>query len=317
MERKNTKKITFISSLFLILSLLVSGCATSTTAADGLKVVASTTLVGDVTKQVGGEHISLTVLLPVGADPHTFEPRPQDVAAISDAQLVFLNGLELEHSLEPIIESNASCPVVEVSDGVEVIKFSGVHEESEHDSDSEAHTHAEGDPHTWMDPNAVMIWVENISRSLIELDPEHKADYEANAQTYLQQLSDLDTWIKEQVDTIPAENRALVTDHENMGYFAQRYGFTLAGLVVDSLSSGASPSAQELSQLEDTIREQGVKAVFVGSTVNPALSEQVARDTGVKLVVLNTESLGDENSDISNYIDFMKKLVNSIVEGLQ
>ena len=312
-HKKLTPLFTALAAILLIFS--VTGCSSTASGQTGIKVVASTTLVGDVVRQIGGDFISLTVLLPVGADPHTFEPRPQDVAAISDAQIIFLNGLELEHSLEPIIKSNAGGKIVEVSDGVEVIPYSG--ELAAAAGTSAVDTHAAGDPHTWMDPNAVMIWVDNISRALIELDPDHKADYEANAQAYLQQLRDLDAWIKEQVNTIPAENRILVTDHENMGYFVKRYGFTLAGLVVDSLSTGASPSAQELSQLEDTIRQQGVKAVFVGSTVNPALSEQVARDTGVKLVVINTESLGDANSDISSYILFIKKMVTQIVEGLQ
>lgn len=306
---------TFFAMVLLVFS--AAGCASPTPVTTGIKVVATTTLVGDVVRQIGGDHISLTVLLPVGADPHTFEPRPQDVAAISDSQIIFLNGLGLEHSLEPIIESNAGGKVIKVSDGVEVIPFSGGQEGGVDPSASSTPAQATGDPHTWMDPNAVIIWVENISQALIEVDPSNQADYEANAQAYLQQLRDLDAWIKEQVNTIPINNRILVTDHENMGYFVKRYGFTLAGLVVDSLSTGASPSAQELSQLEDAIRQQGVKAVFVGSTVNPALSEQVVRDTGAKLVVLNTESLGDANSDISSYLLFIKKMVTQIVEGLR
>jgi ABC-type Zn uptake system ZnuABC Zn-binding protein ZnuA len=293
--------------------MLLSACAASASTSDQIHVVASTTIVGDVVSQIAGDHINLTVLFPVGADPHTFEPRPQDVAAIADAQIVFLNGLELEHSLESILESNATGRVVEVSKDVEVLPFEG----EEVPSGEEGHDHAAGDPHTWMDPNMVMVWVKNIEATLSELDPANADDYAKNANDYLAELTDLDAWIQTEVAKIPVENRKLVTDHENMGYFIHRYNFTLVGLVVDSLSTGASPSAQELSLLEDVIKQQGVKAIFIGATVNPSLSDQVAQDTGTKLITVNTESLSEKGSDTSTYIQFMKKLVTAIVDGLQ
>ena len=304
-------------SIFIALFVFLFGmtaCSKSATQGTMVNAVASTTIVGDVVKQIGGDRIQLTVLFPVGADPHTFEPRPQDAAAIADADILFLNGLELEHSLEPVIESNASGKVVEVSDGVDVLAFT----ESHHDEDGEeGHDHAAGDPHTWTDPNMVMVWVENIKTELSAIDPENAAYYETNAENYLTQLTDLDAWIREEVANIPVENRKIVTDHESLGYFIQRYGFSLSGLVVDSLSTNASPSAQELSALEDSIKTQNVKAVFIGSTVNPALAEQVANDTGVQLVTIQVASLGEEGSDTDTYIQYMKTLVNAIVNGLQ
>ncbi|MBA4383960.1 MAG: ABC transporter substrate-binding protein [Anaerolinea sp.] len=303
------------SSIIIVLLLVLSlaACSTSKASQTGLKIVASTTMVGDVVSQIGGKHIQLTVLYPVGADPHTFEPRPQDVAAITDAQIVFLNGLELEHSLEPVIESNATGKIIHVSDGVEVLPFS----ELQPSQNSEGETFTSGDPHTWMDPNLVMVWVNNIEAVLSELDPANADEYAANAKSYLAQLTDLDAWIQTEVDKIPVDNRKLVTDHENMGYFIHRYNFTLIGLVVDSLSTGASPSAQDLSKLEDLIKQQGVKAIFIGSTVNPNLADQVAKDTGIKLITIDTESLGEQGSDTATYIEFMKKMVTAIVNGLQ
>lgn len=302
------------SSIIIVLLMILSmaACSSSKTTQTGLKIVASTTMVGDVVSQIGGEHIQLTVLYPVGADPHTFEPRPQDVAAIADAQIVFLNGLELEHSLESILESNATGSIVEVSDGVDVLPF----EEGQQDS-VEVNDHAAGDPHTWMDPNLVKVWVNNIKAALTELDPENADEYAANAKNFLAQLTDLDAWIQTEVAQVPAEKRKLVTDHENMGYFIHRYNFTLVGLVVDSLSTGASPSAQDLAKLEDLIRQQGVKAIFIGSTVNPNLTDQVASDTGTKVITINTESLGEKGSDTATYIQFIKKLVTTIVNGLK
>jgi len=305
-----TRFVSLLSIIFVFLFLLTS-CAKPATQGDLIKVVASTTMVGDVVKQVGGDRLQLTVLYPVGADPHTFEPRPQDAAAIANAEIIFLNGLELEHSLEPVIQSNATGKVVEVSAGVDVLAFTAAQQ------DGASHDHSAGDPHTWMDPNMVMIWVKNIQSALTAIDPTNASYYEANAKDYLAQLADLDAWIRAEVAKIPAENRKLVTDHENLGYFIKRYGFTLSGLLVDSLSTNASPSAQELSTLEDNIKTQNVKAVFVGSAVNPALAEQVARDTGVKLVTIKTESLGDPGSDTATYIQYMKTLVTTIVNALQ
>lgn len=301
-------------SIFFLLLLFFSltACSTRTTTQNGLKIVASTTIVGDVVKQIGGDYIQLTVLFPVGADPHTFEPRPQDVAAITDARVVFLNGLELEHSLEIILDANATGTIVEVSEGVEVLTF-----EEDHQEEEEEHEHAAGDPHTWMDPNLVMVWVKNIESTLSGLDPENASYYAANASNYLAELSDLDAWIRAEVAKIPVENRKLVTDHHNLGYFIHRYDFALAGLVVDSVSTGASPSAQELSVLIDVIKEQDVKAIFIGETVNPNLANQVARDTGTTIITINTASLGGEGSDTETYIEFMKKMVTAIVNGLK
>ncbi len=302
--------------LVLILSSALTACTAAASNPHLIQVVASTTMVGDVVKQIAGDKIELTVLFPVGTDPHTFEPRPQDVAAIADAEVIFLNGLELEHSLEPVIESNAKGEVVEVSEGVEVRQFSQI-EPSETAAPGDDHDHAAGDPHTWMDPNCVMIWVDNIEKEFSKLDPQNADYYHQNAQNYLAQLTELDGWIREEVTKIPASDRKLVTDHENLGYFIQRYEFTLSGLVVDSLSTAASPSAQALSALEDTIIDQQVKAIFVGSAVNPALAEQIAKDTGVQLITIKTESLGEPGSDTDTYLKYMKTLVTTIVNGLQ
>lgn len=298
--------------LVIVVSMVLTACATVGSNPHQIQVVASTTMVGDVVSQIAGDKIELTILYPVGTDPHTFEPRPQDVAAISDAQVIFLNGLELEHSLEPVIESNARGDVIEVSDGVDVLAF-----ESEHEDEGEEHDHAAGDPHTWMDPNCVMIWVENIEKEFSRLDPQNAEFYHQNAQNYLAQLKDLDAWIREEVDKIPASERKLVTDHENMGYFIRRYGFTMSGLLVDSLSTAASPSAQALSALQDAIIDQQVKAIFIGSTVNPALAQQIAKDTGVNLITIKTESLGEPGSETASYLTYMKTLVTVIVNGLQ
>jgi ABC-type Zn uptake system ZnuABC Zn-binding protein ZnuA len=263
-------------------------------------VVATTSLIGDVARQVGGSLVDVRVLLPSGADPHAYEPRPQDVAALTDAQIVLVNGVNLEATLQPLL-SNAK-KIVTVSDGITLLPFSG----------------EEGgqDPHVWQDPNNVIVWARNIADAFAKADPSHTDEYNSNAEKYIAELTSLDGWIQEQVAQIPAANRKLVTDHGDFGYFAARYGFEQIGEVIPSVSTGASPSAQELAALEDAIRAGNVKAVFVGTTVSPDLSRRVADDTGVQLIFLFTDSLSEAGGGAETYLEFMRHNVTAIVAAL-
>lgn len=303
--------------LILLASLLLAACSGAPAASSSkLKVVASTTIVGDVVAQVGGDLIELTVLFPPGADPHTFEPRPQDMAALSDAQVVVINGLDLEEALEPALEANVKGTIVHASEGIEVLAFKDEeHEGEEHEG--EKHHHEGGDPHTWTDPNNVIIWTHNIAAALSKADPVNAKAYQANADAYVAALKELDGWIRAQVEQIPAERRKLVTDHRAFGYFVDEYGLEQVGALIGSFSTSAAPSAQELAALEDKIRQQSVPAVFVGKTVNPALAEQMAQDTGVKLVYVYTGSLSEPGGEADTYIKFMRYNVNAIVEALK
>jgi ABC-type Zn uptake system ZnuABC Zn-binding protein ZnuA len=294
---------------FLILVSLLAGCSSVPAPSNsGLRVVASTTILGDVVSQVGGNLINLSVLFPIGADPHTFDPRPQDVAAISDAQVVFINGLGLEEPLQPALDANAKGNVVAISDGIDVRKL---------DSAAAAVEHGGNDPHTWTDPNNVIVWTQNIATALAQANPANAAVYQANASTYIASLRDLDAWIRSEVAQIPPERRKLVTDHYAFGYFADEYGFEQVGALVGSFSTNASPSAQEIATLEDTIRAQKVPAVFVGMTVNASLAEQVAQDTGTKVVPVYTGSLTAPGGNAGTYLAFMHYNVNAIVEALK
>ncbi|MGB9594003.1 MAG: metal ABC transporter substrate-binding protein, partial [Anaerolineae bacterium] len=184
----------------------------------------------------------------------------------------------------------------------------------EHEGEAE---HEGGDPHTWFDPNNVRVWARNIRDTLSALDPANAAVYQANAQSYIARLEELDAWIRQQVAQVPPDNRKLVTDHTAFTYFAARYGFEQVGAIFPGYSTLASPSARELAALEDAIRAQGVKAVFTGKTVNPALAERVAQDTGVRLVFLYTGSLGGAGSPASTYLDMMRYNVSVIVDALR
>ncbi len=306
--------------LFLLLTL--SACQSdplvqSNPPVPKLKVVATTTIVGDVVAQIGGEAIDLVVLLPVGTDPHSFQPTPQDMARVADAQVIFINGVGLETFLEPLLESSGSKAVQSsVSEGITVLEASGADEHSQAESAANSEAHS-GDPHVWMDPNNVLSWVDNIEKVLLELDAKNASVYRQNAARYRQALRDLDQWIVQQTAQIPPESRELVTDHQVFTYFAIRYGFKQIGAVVPGYSTLAEPSAQELAELEDNIRKLGVRAVFVGNTVNPNLAQRVAQDTGVALVPLYTGSLTGADEPAANYLDYIRFNVNAIVTALK
>lgn len=304
----------YLRPLLILLALLLAACtgpAPDDNRAQGkVHVVATTTLVGDVVRVIGGEAIALDVLLPVGAEPHGYQPSPQDLAELSQADLVFVNGLGLEEALIPTLASAvANEKIVAVSDGVEAIELAG-------GGNEEGHEHGL-DPHAWTDPNNVMVWTDNIARALSAADPAQKDGYESRAAVYRQQLTALDVWIRQQVAQIPASKRKLVTDHAVFGYFARRYGLEQVGAVIPGFSALAEPSAQELAALEDAIRGLGVGAIFVGNTVNPGLAERVAKDTNTRLLFVYSDSLSDANGPAGSYLEFMQHNVGVFVDGLR
>lgn len=299
----------------MIAAMFLSGCTSTTTAPDPAKisVVATTTIVGDVVNQIAGNLIKLTILLPTGADPHAFEPKPVDIAAIADADLVFANGAGLETFMEPLIQNaGGDAKVIEISEGIPLIQFKDLHE-AEAGSDE----HGEYDPHVWHNPRHVMVWVENIAQALSQADPDHASDYQSNAARYTESLEILDAQIEQIVMDIPVEKRLLVTDHLTFGYFAQRYGFEVVESIIPGFSTLSSPSAQELATLQDQIRQKNIQAIFVGVSVNPALSEQIALDTGVQLVFVYTGALSEADQPAATYIQMMEYNAQAIAAALK
>lgn len=271
-----------------------------------LRVVATTTIVADVVQQIGQDRIDLHTLFAPGVDPHRYTATPADLRALSDAHVVFINGLGLEEAIGPILEEFQP-KTVAVNDGVEVRTF-------------EASGQAQGDnvdPHTWFSVPAVKIWARNIAAALSELDPANADAYQAAADAYTAQLDALHAEIQQMVAQVPAERRKLVTDHDVFGYFAATYGFQIVATVIPSLSTLAEPSAQQLVALQEQVRREGVRAIFVGNTVNPKLAEELARDLGIRVVPVYTGSLSDPDGPAASYIDFMRTDVQAIVAALQ
>ncbi len=292
-----------------VLLVLFGGCAKQKPSGkDELTLVATTTIAADVVSVVAGREIP--ALLPVGADPHSFEPTPADMRRVADADMVFINGLGLEHSLDNLLEAaEGSGKLVSLSQTL----TPRTRELERHGHD---HGHHKVDPHVWLDPNNIASWVEVIETTLTEADPSNAATCQENAADYRDSLTALDEWIRAKTAAIPLEHRRLVADHRLLGYFAERYGFEFVGSIFQGVSTLAEPSARELAALEDRIRDMDVPVIFVGMTVNPNLAQRIADDTGTRLVPLYTGSLSDSDGPAGTYLDFMRFNVRAMVEGL-
>lgn len=276
--------------------------------------MATTTILGDVVRQVGGDATELTVLLPTGVDPHSFEPAPKDLTAVAGASVIFINGAGLEEFMSRLLENaaGASGKVVNTSAGIKLR-----HLEEGDTGNLEEPEARDVDPHVWFDPTNVVTWTQNIEEALIGLDPANAQTYTANADAYRAKLQELDAWIKQQVAQIPPDRLKLVTDHGDFGYFADRYGFEQVGAVIPSFNAAAEPSAQGLAELENAIKQAGVPAIFVGTTVNPSLAERVASDTGAKVVLLYTGSLTAPGGEAGTYLALMRYDITAIVNALK
>ncbi len=273
-----------------------------------ISILCTTTIVGDVVRQVAGSDAIVSVLLPIGADPHAFAASPRDAIAIETANVVFLSGAGLETSLAPLLQS-AGGRVIDLSIALPLRAHSEEHE-------GDARDHGSADPHVWFDPWNVIEWIRVVARTLGEMDSEHATAYDARAAAYEAELLGLDAWIRDRVGTLPPDARCLVTDHESFSYFAARYGFQQIGTVFPGTSTSAGPSARDRAALEDAIRAAGVPAIFVGTTVSSTLAEQVAADTGAQIVFLYTGSLSEPGGPAATYLDFMRCDVDRIVAAL-
>ena len=385
-------------------------------------MVTTSNIVADWVQNVGGDGVEVFSLLPVGGDPHTFQPGARDVARITDADVVLSIGLGMEGGwLHDLLENAAADPesIVETGEIVDPIEFAEGHadevelleeishvvheveegeidanegleeikevlvameagededhegegEEEEKDEDHEAdeeeeedhhegeeelpvmvmeiieqvetgemkaedaieaieglteegedehadHGHGLEDPHYWFDPVRVKLVVNDIAARLSVLDPDRGDMFRANAEAYNAKLDELHTWTEEQVSAVPEENRLLVTSHDSFGYFANLYGFEVIGVVL-SITTDVEPSAGDLADLVEEVKEEGVPVVFGETTVSERLASAVAKESGAELVRLYSGSLGPDGSGAETYIGMIRINVERIVEGLK
>ena len=302
--------------VMLVLAACGSGATTPTSNSQTestaqVKVVTTMSILADIIKQVGGERVQVENIVPMGAGPEDYQATPGDSQKIANAQIIFFNGHGLEEWIEPLFENagNPNQPRIELSATMKAI------EDEEHagDASGDEHGHEGGNPHFWLDPTYVMSYTTTIKDELSKLDPAGAASYSTNADNYIKQLQTLDADLQAQASQIPAERRILITNHDAFPYFAQRYGFTVAGVILPNPE--AELSAGELSQLIDIIKQQNVPAIFSESQFNQKTAQLLADEAGVKTIgVLYTDTLGD---DAKTYTDMMRYNMRTVVEALK
>jgi ABC-type Zn uptake system ZnuABC Zn-binding protein ZnuA len=295
-------------NLILLAATLLAACSFSppTPTSSGLRVLAIETFLGDIARNVAGDRVKIETLLPPTVDPHEFQPAPQDAIKIAQSRVLIVNGLGYESWLTKDLENSGGQSLV-------VVATSGLTP-----SPDPSGEHPDGDPHMWMNPLNVIHYVENIRDGLSQVDPAGKDIYAANADGYIAKLTDLDGWIKNEVARLPVEKRQLVTNHDALGYFAEAYDFKVIGAVIPSVTTEASPSAQQMAALVDTIKTSGATAIFLDVGENRKLADQIASESGVEVVTdLYVESISAPDGPAPTYIDLIKHDVTVIVDALK
>jgi ABC-type Zn uptake system ZnuABC Zn-binding protein ZnuA len=288
-------------------ALLVVGCGGGSSGSGQLQVVATTTQIGDFVREVGGNAVDVHQILTPNTDPHEYEPRPNDVTSTADAKIVFTNGDNLDAWMTKVVDDSGSgARVIDLGSQLPV-KLPG------EASGPEA---SQYDPHWWHDPRNAEAAVREISASLSQADPKDRAAFEANARRYEAQLKRLDAGIARCMDTVPAAQRKLVTDHDAFGYFARRYGIQVVGAVIPSQTTQAQPNAEDLSNLANLIRREQVKAIFPESSLSPKLAQTIASETGANAnYTLYGDTLGPSDSSGDTYLHMEEANADQMVKG--
>lgn len=309
------RRFILFSTLALI-ALVLAACQPAsatpnpagTGSAPALRVLAAETFLADIAQNVAGNRLKVEALMPFGVDPHAYEPAPRDVVKIAESDLLLINGAGFESWLNKLLATAATkAVVIEASAGLQP-RTPGA---------GEAVTN-ETDPHYWLDPISVITYVANIRDALIAADPAGSVIFTANAAAYTLRLQELDSYVSEQVAQVSPERRLIVTNHESFGYFADRYGFKIIGTIIPSVSTGASPSAQQLAHLVDRIVATKAIAIFLETGTNPQLADQLASETGIKVITgLYTHSITEPGGQAPSYIDMIKYDVQTIVAALK
>jgi ABC-type Zn uptake system ZnuABC Zn-binding protein ZnuA len=281
----------------LILLVLLAGCGRDDPGADGRIVLATTTQVADLTRQVAGTRTEVRQVLHPNSDPHDYEPRPSDAEAVTDAAVVFRSGGELDDWLGDLVEgAGGETPVVSLMGAVG----------------------APGkDPHWWQDPRKAVRAVSVIRDALTEADPGGRSDYARTAATYTRRLRSLDRMVAACIRRLPPPRRRLVTTHDALGHYAGRYGIEVIGALIPSRSSEAQASAGDTADLVRQIRKEDVRAIFPESALNPKLERAVSREAGVEVGdPLWADTLGEGGSSGATYIDSIAANTAALVKGL-
>jgi ABC-type Zn uptake system ZnuABC Zn-binding protein ZnuA len=301
-------------ALAAVLALILTGCGRASGGAGVgagstslLKVVATTTQIGDLVRNVGGTGVKLTQILQPNTDPHEYEPRPDDVKATAGAKLVFENGDSLDAWMAKVIEQSGGRPeAVDLGEGIPD-KLPG---------ESEGKEAAKFDPHWWHDPLNMIAATAVVRDRLAAAEPARADAFRAGAAAYTAKLHALDKGIAACMDAVPSAKRLLVTSHDAFNYFAKRFGITVVGAVIPSQTTQAQPSSKQLTELARLVKEKGVTAVFPEESLNPALARQIAKETGARAdLELYGDTLGPAGSSGETYLKMEQANASAMVDA--
>ncbi len=330
-----------------VAGILLAGCGNDDAGGgdDGAErptVVATTNILGDVLRNVAGDQIDVVTIMPVGADPHSFQASAQEANQMREADALIVNGGGFEEGLLDVIEAatDDGTPTFAAISAVETVEFgesSHDHEDDHADedhadedhadedhadedhADEDDHDHADGDPHFFTDPARMADAADAMAAFLIEhVDGIDAAALQASADAYVAALEALDAEVEEVLAAIPDDRRVLVTNHEVFGYFADRYGFEVVGTVIPSGSTADGASAGALAELAELVAAEGVPAIFADTSSKNELAETLADEVGgdVAVVELFSESLGDASSGGATYVDMVRTNADRIADAL-
>lgn len=294
----------------LLLAALTAACGDDASRADdaSLEVATTTTVLTDFARVIGGERVAVYGILKPNVDPHDFEPSARDLNSLRRAGVIVMNGVHLESWLDDAVASTgAKAAIVDASTGISIR------------STDDKGDPSEGDPHIWHDPRNAKRMVATVLAAFVAADPGGASVYEANAARYSAELDALDTEIAAKIAALP--NRKLVTNHDALGYYVDRYGLEFVGSVIPSFETSAEVSASELADLVDKIKAVGVKAVFAESSLPSKVAKTIASEAGVKVVdgdgALYGDGLGPATSPGGTYLGMMRHNTATIVDNLR
>jgi len=297
----------------VVLSLLLSACATETNSNSSgkLNVVTTTGMIGDIVKNVGGDYVEVISLMGPGVDPHLYKASEGDVTRLQSANLIFYNGLHLEAQMGEVIEKMNEFEVTTVA-VTDLIDRSLLNASPTYPD--------QFDPHVWFDVSMWMKAVEQVRETLTEVDPAHTSEYEANAEAYLNQLEELHQYVLTQAETIPVEKRVLITAHDAFNYFGEAYGFEVRGL--QGISTEAQAGTADVQELVSFIVERQIPAIFVESSVpqrNIEAVQAAVQDQGFNVVIggsLFSDAMGTAGTPEGTYIGMVTHNIDTIVNAL-
>lgn len=299
------KRIVFALSFFLSFSAPLNLQAKETNQ-EKLIVTASFSILGDVIKNVGGDLVTVNVIVGENQDTHVYEPTPGDNILIINSDLVIINGLSFETWFERLVSASGyKKPVIVASQGIPFHKM----------MEPQISNAPVPDPHVWNDVQHVIIWVHNIKKALQELDPQNTLTYEQNARLYLEELQKLDQWVKDQFKGVPKESCKVITAHDAFNYFEKAYG--LVFLSPQGLSTTDEPSAHEMASLIKQINKENITTIFVENISSQRLIQQLATETGAKIGgTLYSDALSTPQEPASTYIKLMQSNVQTLARSL-